>query len=269
LEFGLNPDLSSLADFDENAIAKWSADACLPYIFAYGSSCSIKEKVGPLRAKVKTLFLAAHQAKLERQHRERVVATAAAAAEAKTDALTNEDDDFKSVDDWMASGGYGNTDANEDDDDDKKSTATAPKSDGDTKIPPKTPKSFSLPTTQEELDAFNKLLEQSNFSSLRTPDAISYTDLRKELDRRDESLEAKLTALLKPKTSPFDLPPGCPRTFCGNPINLRPMFDFNNEPEDLGEGFGKSSDTDDKSSRHHGGVNNPFSKRDDGNPGNR
>jgi hypothetical protein len=162
----------------------------------------------------------AHKAKLERQHRERVVETAAAAAEAKANAPTNEEDDFKSVDDWMASGGYGNTDEKEDDDDEK-STTTVPKSDGDTNLPPKTPKSFSLPTTQEELDAFNKLLEQSNFSSLRSPDAVSYTELRKELDRRDESLdaklarrdeslEAKLTELLKPKTSPFDLPPRPP-----------------------------------------------------------
>jgi hypothetical protein len=172
LEFGRDPDLQSLAKFDENAIPKCSADACLPYIFAYGSSCSFKEKVGPLRAKVKTLFLAAKHAKLEREHRERVVAAAAAAAEAKTDAPTNEEDDFKSVDDWMASGGYGNTAEEEDDND--KSAASVPKSGDNIDVPPKMPKSFSLPTTQEELEAFNKLLEQSNFSSLRTPDTILY-----------------------------------------------------------------------------------------------
>jgi hypothetical protein len=263
LEFGLNPDLSSLANFDENAISKWNADACLPYIFAYGSSCSIKEKVGPLRAKVKTLFLAAHHAKMEREHRERVVATAAAAAEAKADAPTNEEDDFKSVDDWMASGGDGNKS------DDESVASGAPKSGDDIDVPPKTPKSFSLPTTQEELDAFHKLLEHSNLSSLRTPDAVTFTDLRKELDRRDESMKKIFEKILQGQPSPRDLPPGAPPTFRGAPINLRRTFDFSHEPGDSGGGFGKSPFAGAKDSQDYGGVKNPFSNHSDNDdPGN-
>jgi hypothetical protein len=196
---------------------------------------------------------------LEREHRERVVATAAAAADAKINAPATEEDDFKSVDDWMASGGYDNTA-----DDDEKSTASAPKSSDDGDAPPKTPKSFSLPQTKEEIEAFNKLLEQSNFSSVRTPDAVTYTELRRELNCRDDSMMEKFEKILqRHQLSSHELPPAGPKMFRGNPVNLSPTFDFSKHSDDPNGEFGKQQGSGAKSSRDYGGVDNPFPANDD------
>jgi hypothetical protein len=208
----------------------------------------------------------AHKAKLERQHRERVVETAAAAAEAKANAPTNEEDDFKSVDDRMASGGYSNTA----EDDNKSAASGASEMGDDTDVPPKTPKSSFLPTTQEELEAFNKLLEQSNLSSLRTPDAVTYTDFMRELNRRDESMKKRFdesmketieTSMKETIETLLQRQPST-QTFRGVPINLRPTFDFSQQSGDSGGGMGNAKD-----SRDYGGVKNPFSAQDDDAPG--
>jgi hypothetical protein len=118
------------------------------------------------------------------------------------------------------------------------------------------------------LDAFNKLLEQSNLSSLRTPDAVTYTDFMREMNRRDESIKKRFEESMKETIDTLlqrqAFPPGVPPTFRGAPINLRPTFDFSHES---GGGFGKSSDADAKNSGNYGGVKNPFSHQDDDDPG--